>query len=189
MTGMSTLRMILTSERDFMKGANLSRGRVSQMHYFGPQDLILREGTEYTKVEPYDFAEFNFVGEVQQCYQNALELALANPEELTYVEGYGLRMIPCPHAWVIRLDGTVLDPTWQALSDLHGPDVFGGEEIVPQYIGIPFAAEFVDEYTERRGVYGVTQDWQQGYPLCQNPLPPTRPVYFEEVLSCLSTTP
>ena len=57
-----------------------------------------------------------------ECFRNASELALANPE-LTYVEGFGCTAqvgMALHHAWVVDPQGKVIDPTW-----LHGTSYCG----------------------------------------------------------------
>ncbi|MFK0288439.1 hypothetical protein ACIQVL_49395 [Streptomyces sp. NPDC090499] len=51
------------------------------------------------------------------CYSNAARYALSHRDEgLVYAEGFALTHhefdVSLPHAWVVRPDGTVLDPTW-----------------------------------------------------------------------------
>lgn len=52
----------------------------------------------------------------RQCYMNAARYAKDHPEEqLLYAEGFARmqRMdLDLAHAWCVRPDGTVLDPTW-----------------------------------------------------------------------------
>ncbi|MFB7836167.1 hypothetical protein [Streptomyces sp. NPDC056056] len=52
----------------------------------------------------------------RQCYMNAARYAQDHPEEqLLYAEGFARmqRMdLDLAHAWCVRPDGTVLDPTW-----------------------------------------------------------------------------
>ncbi|MFF1713580.1 hypothetical protein [Streptomyces sp. NPDC058268] len=65
------------------------------------------------------------------CYSNAAHYALANPDDqLLYAEGFAITHtgmdFHLPHAWCVRPDGTVVDPTWD--------DVPGRA-----YIGVPVA--------------------------------------------------
>ncbi|MGW0926610.1 hypothetical protein ACWD3J_47595 [Streptomyces sp. NPDC002755] len=65
------------------------------------------------------------------CYSNAAHYALAHRDEgLVYAEGFALThregTFYLPHAWIVRPDGTVLDPGWD---DAPGR----------AYVGIPVA--------------------------------------------------
>ncbi|MFD8727776.1 hypothetical protein [Streptomyces sp. NPDC059611] len=51
------------------------------------------------------------------CYSNSAQYATEHPEGgLMYAEGFALTHVGTdfylPHAWTVRPDGTVLDPTW-----------------------------------------------------------------------------
>ncbi|MFJ3780069.1 hypothetical protein ACIPX0_51275 [Streptomyces sp. NPDC090075] len=67
----------------------------------------------------------------QFCYSNAARYALAHRDEgVVYAEGFALTHagldVYLPHAWIVRPDGTVLDPTW-------------GDAPGRAYVGIPVA--------------------------------------------------
>jgi GNAT superfamily N-acetyltransferase/2'-5' RNA ligase len=84
-------------------------------------------------------------GEMQMCFKNAMELAMA-VDDLTYVEGFGMSdvgggtLFPTHHAWCVDAEGNVLDPTW--------PDGVA-------FYGVPLHTEDVVEAVMDQGYYGV----------------------------------
>jgi hypothetical protein len=112
-------------------------------YYFGPMDLVLREGEAFTPA-PYDAERWRFAGTPKNCFSDAFDLAIRWPE-LTYAEGYASGMIPgIHHAWAVTADGTVVDPTWAA-NGHHGDE----------YLGIRFPNSFVLDVVNEKGTYGV----------------------------------
>ncbi len=61
-------------------------------------------------------------GREKHCYVNAYKLALANPGEFSYVEGYATAVIPVEHAWNVDREGRVIDctPHWEKATDYFG---------------------------------------------------------------------
>jgi hypothetical protein len=88
-----------------------------------------------------------------ECYNNALNLALDNPS-LTYVEGFaagpgGLRI---HHAWVTDGNGRAIDNTWRV------PGIV--------YAGVPFKCGFVSLTGLRnRGVGSLLDEYTNDWPL------------------------
>ena len=83
------------------------------------------------------------------CFRNAHYLAL-DDRTLTYTEGYALSFqgIPVEHAWCVRADGTVVDPTW------YHPELAA-------YYGVEIPLEVVSGLVSRQGVYGIlVNDWR-----------------------------
>lgn len=80
----------------------------------------------------------------KMCFMNALHLAMDHPE-LTYVEGYGVALMPTLHAWCITGEGIVVDPTWDA------PERCA-------YYGIPFDLAFAKQTVFRQQTYGLLSD-------------------------------
>jgi hypothetical protein len=79
------------------------------------------------------------------CYMNALHAALRY-RDLTYVEGYAYDgTIPIHHAWLVRRDGRVLDPTWG-----YRPDAV--------YVGIPFRTTWALDRVVAQDRYGLLED-------------------------------
>ncbi|GBG14820.1 pilus assembly protein PilM [Novimethylophilus kurashikiensis] len=105
------------------------------------------------------------LGRAKMCYENAGRIALQR-EDLIYVEGVALRLIPVPHAWLVTLDGDVIDPTWQS------PETC-------QYFGLAFKRDYLAQNiltTETWGIMGefVPDD------LIENPLPAMHPLFVRE---------
>lgn len=61
----------------------------------------------------------------KQCFQNCREIFLRGKENLQYYEGFVTTMIPHEHAWLVRSDGAVIDPTLCLLDDMNVADYFG----------------------------------------------------------------
>jgi len=116
--------------------------------YRSMEELVLREGREFKNqpLPPY-YAQM----EKKMCFRNAMNLALREPA-LTYVEGYGLSIIPVHHAWCVDRDGMIVDPTWD-----YEPD--------REYFGIPFDLKFVTDLVNSKETYGVIDDWTNNWPL------------------------
>jgi hypothetical protein len=112
--------------------------------------FLLDYGWWYEPVSlPKDVAK----GNPNECYQNALLLALER-DELVYVEGFaagpgGLRI---HHAWVTDGKGRAFDPTWNELGVV--------------YVGVPFNAGWVSlRGLTNKGVGSVIDDLEDGFPL------------------------
>lgn len=102
---------------------------------------------QFGKACPVDpnrsLAAGNYRGQAKKCYANAWDLAMGNPLEYTYVEGFAVPEgigIPLEHAWVIDRQGFVVDNTWD-----------GGVE----YFGIPMKLSAVTEIIMEKETYGV----------------------------------
>ncbi|MCZ0984152.1 hypothetical protein O1L60_46175 [Streptomyces diastatochromogenes] len=96
--------------------------------------------------------------EPRLCYSNAARYARDHRSEgLVYAEGFALPGgvdFPLAHAWCVRADGTVLDPTW---ADTPGR----------AYIGVAFR-------DPQRWPYdggGILQDPDRSYSLLKDGLP------------------
>jgi hypothetical protein len=60
----------------------------------------------------------------KQCFNNCRQIHL-NDQAYRYFEGYACPMIPMEHAWLLRADGVVLDPTLALLDEPGDVDYFG----------------------------------------------------------------
>jgi len=123
-------------------------GKKSELKYVGIEDLVLQHGIH---CKPFTFPANYERGKLKECYNNALDLALAHPN-LTYVEGYAMGVIPTPHAWCVDSQLNVYDPTWKA-------------DYGQRYFGIPFKTRFVLDTVMAKGTYGVLENWEQKFPL------------------------
>ena len=104
-------------------------------------EFILKYGREW------HVSEFSFTGQRGKpgsCFMNASRLALES-SDLTYVEGFAASVVPMHHAWCVRLDGKVVDPTWRSSSVVTHDD----------YWGVAFSDEYLLTTTLANGVYGL----------------------------------
>ncbi|MFC8006854.1 hypothetical protein ACFUCH_12040 [Streptomyces olivaceus] len=93
------------------------------------------------------------------CYSNAARYAQSHRDEgVVYAEGFALThaglYFYLPHAWVVRPDGTVLDPTWD---DAPGR----------AYVGIPVADPSL--WPDDGG--GLLDDFDRTLPLLRDGFP------------------
>ncbi len=83
-------------------------------------------------------------GTPKQCYKNAANLAISDPDKYTYVEGFvTVHGVPIEHAWVVDNGGNVVDPT---IPDSRG---IGG------YFGTPFRIDYLQKTLVKNKVYGM----------------------------------
>lgn len=102
------------------------------------QEFLLRNGQEF-EGRAFD----GDMMEPHNCFQNALEYALAH--DMDYVEGVIIRgdfPVFIHHAWAIDDDGSVYDPTLQRPEECH-------------YIGIVLDMSTVLEEIRKNEVYGL----------------------------------
>ncbi|MET9088883.1 hypothetical protein ABZX77_44605 [Streptomyces sp. NPDC004237] len=120
--------------------------------------LLLALGRRFTPMPSPD----DLIGMPDRlCYSNAARYAHAHRAEgLVYAEGFALTHhefdVALPHAWVVRPDGTVLDPTW---NDAPGR----------AYVGIAIA----DPRLWPVDGGGLLQDFDRLMPLLRRGLPRT----------------
>lgn len=88
-------------------------------------------------------------GQIKNCFGNSCKAVLRDPS-LTYVEGYASAIIPFHHAWCLRDDGTIYDPTLRlkgrAALKTHPPRA---------YLGVPFKWEFVCDFLTEVRTFGL----------------------------------
>ena len=84
-------------------------------------------------------------GPAKQCYANATQAVIANPT-WRFVEGVAFSKatgdLPFLHAWAVKPDGTVVDPTWPHPE--HG-----------RYFGVAYDRDSYLTHALRTGYYGV----------------------------------
>lgn len=80
---------------------------------------------------------------IKRCYGNCAKMATRD-DSLLYCEGYiDVNGIPIEHAWLLRADGQIVDPTLRCDKDLP----------ITDYFGVPFATEFILSSIIRNGGY------------------------------------
>jgi hypothetical protein len=107
-------------------------------------DLLLADAEDFHgRHKPAEYAW----DEIKMCFQNAAQLAIADPS-LTYYEGYavGRTALPIHHAWCIDEDGEVVDTTWRE----EGEDP--GEW---SYLGVGFQTPFLCRVIHEKETWGV----------------------------------
>ncbi|MFB7896140.1 hypothetical protein ACFC1B_07395 [Streptomyces xiamenensis] len=126
--------------------------------YQSSAHLLLAIGRQFTVAPP----PADMAGMPKRlCYSNSARYATKHQAEgVVYAEGLALiRMggaaFHLPHAWVVRRDGTVLDPTWD---DRRGED----------YVGVPIA----DPALWPVDGGGLFSDFEQALHLLRFGLPP-----------------
>lgn len=120
--------------------------------YLCCEDFVLQNGQEYTAQALPDGIPPR---EIKQCFCNSFHLAIEN-DDLIYVEGFAVNLIPIAHAWCVDKTGKVIDTTWA-----------NPEEC--EYFGVPFKREYMLAATIERGCYGLIENWENGYPVLKLP--------------------
>lgn len=129
-----------------------SDGRRKSARYSSYQKLVLEQGGLWeSDLSLPDGIEKMPLG---ACYSNALDLSVDH-DDLRYCEGYALAsFISVPHAWCVRDDGVVVDPTWASLD-------FDGVREPVQYAGIVFDTDFHTSVAVETGYAAViASDWR-----------------------------
>lgn len=115
-----------------------------QRWMYGP--FLLEHGTWFEPRDRDHWPECVRPGVLRECFRNAANLVLRNPERLAYCEGIAHDIIPCEHAWVVDLEsGHAYDPTWRRLGS--------------EYLGVVISTEYLRESLVRTGYYGVLLDF------------------------------
>ena len=97
--------------------------------YYGEYDFLLEHGQEF-KIEPLP-PELKR-GKTKECYTNAAELVIRNPNRFVYVEGYAMMTImPIHHAWVYDKQ---TKKAYEITTDYNKNFV---------YFGIPFKTQYL----------------------------------------------
>lgn len=136
MTNSSIQAASLVGAEDDLINHVRQHAELSEAAYLAPESwtyrsqfhILLALGRRFTPTPSPD----DLIGMPDRlCYGNAARYALSHRDEgVVYAEGFALTHAGLdfylPHAWVVRPDGTVLDPTWD---DAPGR----------AYVGIPIA--------------------------------------------------
>lgn len=121
--------------------------------YSGTADLVLHHGQLFS---PVDQPKGLKKGRYKLCFKNAFEAADRGFGE--YAEGFATTAanpFPVHHAWIVRSEGHVIDPTWN-----------DGED----YFGIVFPLKVVSAIICAKRFYGVLEDWDNQNPILRQRL-------------------
>ncbi len=123
--------------------------------YASVEALVLEHGRWFT---PAPLPPDRPRGRPQRCYGNAT--LHSQTYQLVYTEGFAIHTtgFPAAHAWCVRPDGTVEDPTWD--TDGHA------------YLGLPFTDDYLREHETRAATHTVLFDQHRtGWDLLTHGLP------------------
>jgi len=112
-----------------------------------PYAYILQHGKQYTNQTAPDVKGWRGRNPLKQCHVNAYNLAMSDLN-LTYVEGVATGVTPVDHAWCVKVDGTVVDPTWG-----------GGRQKCDDYFGVSFDLRTLHDVMALTTVYGAMTAW------------------------------
>lgn len=107
---------------------------------------ILRQHGQAFQKNGFDYDSYPFGGS-GACYDAAAQIANAFPDTI-YCEGIILAYkdeIPMPHAWCVTKDGKLIDPAGHRSQ--NSPMI--------GYFGIKFKTEYVNQWYEKYGFYGM----------------------------------
>jgi hypothetical protein len=139
------------------------RERPANLVYWGVEGITATHGVSFPAVSWKRFRGRGYRrGREKNCFSNAYQLAFAF-DDLIYCEGLAFSgLIPVHHAWCVDSDGNVVDATWREERFRELP--------VEQweYVGVPFASDWVWKTAGRRKIYGILDEPQ----LYRTELPP-----------------
>ncbi len=119
-----------------------SRLKETTAAYCGSMDVVLQHGRHWECYSPTKFSR----DERGQCFANAQRLAMMY-EDLTYVEGYAMSIIPLHHGWCVDRDGRVVDTTW-------------GMGEPREYFGVPINTRYIRKIVfAGRSYTAVFENW------------------------------
>jgi hypothetical protein len=136
---MTELRNYLKVTAEVSRRCARSNGTSHELAVVSIPEFVLKHGREY---EPAELADGIELGKRGECFRNAWQLVERFSDELTYVEGYAISIIPMHHAWCVDADGNAVDPTWEY-------------DWTRQYFGVPMSSDYVRAALLRREVWGV----------------------------------
>lgn len=116
----------------------------------GVPALVLAHGIAFEPVPWSAWASQYEQGPPGECYRTAWRL-VESESSFHYCEGFAWQgsygLLPVAHGWAVGEGGRVIDPTWTE----HPTYPVEGW----QYLGIPFAAEFVCRQHDAYGCYSI----------------------------------
>jgi hypothetical protein len=127
-----------------------------------PHRLLLTHGQDFKWAPLPQGLKY---GPMKACYQNAFHLAMARPDDYTYVEGIAVHIIPTEHAWCIDSKGRVVDTTWKAMPGLKGEDDNPEEW---EYFGIPIKISYAYRVIQASKVYSVLWNYDADWPMTRD---------------------
>jgi hypothetical protein len=92
---------------------------------------------------------------IKECFSNTTKMVW-NDWSLTYVEGYVSALIPFHHAWCMRDDGGIIDPTLRIKGRVG--------DMPHDYFGVPFSGAFLNRYLRTVRIYGLLDGMSQMCP-------------------------
>ncbi len=118
----------------------LSSPAPEPFRYRSALELVNALGTAFSPVLGAE------LGPPKQCFKNAGRMVLESPARYAYVEGFAVvsEDIPLPvaHAWVWDIqERKAVEVTWESVGS--------------EYLGVPFAVDFVRGMALARGVWGI----------------------------------
>ncbi len=171
---LSSLKLFLETQATFIRKLHLK----PDWKYGGFEELVMDCGS-LMKAKPLPKNIKH--GSPKQCYWNCQKLVFKR-KNLTYVEGYAIApevTIPVAHAWLLNLEGDVIDPTWNPPGTV--------------YLGVPFSTSWVKSFMKSRNQITNTQNlsifegnYIEKYSLLKNGLPPD--AYSPHLLNTTKTS-
>lgn len=112
-------------------------------------------------------------GPLRNCYQNAANLVISDPDRFIYAEGYAVRpdlgIVVGEHAWVLDRHHAhaVIDPTWRNTKGAA-------------YLGIPFSTKYLYSQLAEHKVYGLLDTPWAKWPVRR--LPPEQWLHRDAII-------
>jgi hypothetical protein len=121
-----------------------------EFRFNGIEDLLLKHGKGFAPPKTSRLPAGVKRGPMKHCFENAGDIAVFGGTNLTYCEGYACGVIPVLHAWLVKPDGQVVDPTWR-----------DGK----CYFGVPIMRSYLVSTITRTGWWGVLENWREDFPM------------------------
>lgn len=153
----SNIREFLQMEVDMLK----TMRNLHRIHgYLSMSDFLLQHGRNF---EPAPLPDDVKKGRAKECYCNAANIVIDEPERFIYCEGYAVGVIPVMHAFCIDVEGRVVDPTWYGKSERGRTPTLGTE-----YFGIAIKKDYLVKTLIKNERYGVIDQWQAEWPIMRD---------------------